>query len=183
MLGSLSNYSVYWNAQLGGSYSFPNTVTASTPWQETRVFVSLSAELFPCSDSSMAVSTPVKAAALFKPSQVKTIMRQKFPYELYQSYGVFHFSFCGCCLMCAALGMFTAWPWLSRIEGHKWQEATVIVSKPAFPQEPAASQIFSESISGLFLVLPSPFCTPHPCWERSSHFLLTVLCSPCSSNL
>lgn len=107
----------------------------------------------------------------------------KFPYELYQSYGVFHFSFCGCCLMCAALGMFTAWPWLSRIEGHKWQEATVIVSKPAFPQEPAASQIFSESISGLFLVLPSPFCTPHPCWERSSHFLLTVLCSPCSSNL
>lgn len=65
-----------------GKYSFPNTVTASTLWQETRGFVSLSAELFPCSDSSTAVSTLVKAAAfaaVFKPSQVTTITRQKFP--------------------------------------------------------------------------------------------------------
>lgn len=168
-----------------GYYSFPKKVTASTLWQ-TKVFVSLSAELFPCSDSSMAVSTPVKAAAfaaLFKPSQVKIIMRQKFPYKLHQSCGVFHFSPCGCCFVCAALGMFTAWSWLSRTEGHKWQEATVIMSKPAFPQEPGASQIVSESTSGLFLVLPSCFCTPHPCCECSSHFPLTVPCSSCSGNL
>lgn len=93
-----------------GYYSFPKKVTASTLWQ-TKVFVSLSAELFPCSDSSTAVSTPVKAAAfaaLFKPSQVKIIMRQKFPYKLHQSCGVFHFSPWGCCFVCAALGMFTA---------------------------------------------------------------------------
>lgn len=107
MLGSLSNYSVYWNAQLGGSYSFPNTVTASTPWQETRVFVSLSAELFPCSDSSMAVSTPVKAAALFKPSQVKTIMRQSFPTSCTSHMEFFTFPFVGVA-SCEALGMFTA---------------------------------------------------------------------------
>lgn len=88
-----------------GNHSSPNTVTASTLWQEPRLFVSLSAELFPCSDSSTAVSTPVKAAAfaaLFKPSQVKTIMRQKFPHKLHQSHWAFHFSLCGCCLMCAA---------------------------------------------------------------------------------
>lgn len=100
-----------------GNYSFPSTVTASTLWQETRGFVSLSAELFPCSDSSMAVSTSIKAAAfaaLFKPSEVKTIMRQKFPYKLHQPCGVLHFFLFGCCLMCAALGMFTAWSWFSR---------------------------------------------------------------------
>lgn len=88
-----------------GNYSFPCTATASTLWQETRVFVSLSAELFPCSDSSMAVSTSVKAAAfaaLFKPSEVKTITKQKFPYELHQPCGVLHFSLCGCCLVCSS---------------------------------------------------------------------------------
>lgn len=47
-----------------GNCSFPNTVAASTLWQEPRVFVSPTAELFPCSDSSAAVSTRVKAAAL-----------------------------------------------------------------------------------------------------------------------
>lgn len=47
-----------------GNCSFPNTVAASTLWQEPRVFVSLTAELFPCSDSSTAVSIWVKAAAL-----------------------------------------------------------------------------------------------------------------------
>lgn len=169
-----------------GNYSFPSTVTASILWQSTKVFVSLSAELFPCSASSMAVSTPVKAAAfaaLFKPSQVKTIMRQKFPYKLHQPCGVFHFSLCGCCLMCAALGMFTAWPWFSRTYGDKWQEPTVIMSKPAFPQELGASHITSESTSGLFLVLPSPFCTPRPSCECCSCFLLTVFCSSCSGNL
>jgi len=60
-----------------------------------------------------------------------------------------------------------------RTQGHKWQEATVIMAKLAFPREPGASQMrpsLSQSQDYFLCCLPA-FCIPHPCCERSSHFL------------
>ena len=62
---------------------------------------------------------------------------------------------------------------LSRTQGHKQQEATVITSKLAFPKEPDALQmcLSLSQPQDYFLCCLAAFCTPHPRWELSSHFL------------
>lgn len=61
----------------------------------------------------------------------------------------------------------------SRTQGHKRQEVTVIVSKLAFPKESGASQMCLplSQPQDYFLCYLAAVCTPHPCCERSSHFL------------
>lgn len=88
-----------------GNCSFPNTVTASTLWQETRVFVSLSAELFPCSDSLTAVSTRVKAAALCSVIQALTGENYEGKVSLQVASVMWSFAPRGCCLVFAALAV------------------------------------------------------------------------------
>lgn len=62
---------------------------------------------------------------------------------------------------------------VSRTQGHKRQEVTVIMSKLAFPKEPGASQMCLplSQPQDYFLCYLAAVCTPHPCCERSSHFL------------
>lgn len=93
-----------------GNCSFPNTVTASTLWQETRVFVSLSAELFPCSDSLTAVSTRVKAATLCSVIQALTGENYEGKVSLQVASVMWSFVPRGCCLVFAALAVSIAWP-------------------------------------------------------------------------